>query len=510
MAEKRRFAAVWLPRLATDDHQRRHPECGDIPLAAVTLERGRRMLVAVTTEAEAAGARPGMTLADARAIEPALAVFDIDPAGLDRALASLAGWANRYTPWTAPDGDDGLILDVTGCAHLFNGEEAMLGDLGRRLAHAGFASHTALADTPAAAWAMARFGELNALSPNLIVPPKGQREALAPLPVAALRVAAETVEGLAAVGLRRIADLYPLPRASLAARFGPGLVRRLDQALGLEPEAVSPVQPVPPHSVRVAFAEPVSTPADLAAATQHLLGALCRSLERTGSGARQIVLTAHRVDRRCEDAPQTLSVGTHRPNRDAAALLRLFAERLERLDPGPGIEVMTLAATVAEPLAPAQTGFERGADGGAALEDLVDRLSNRLGERSVLRLVPRQSWLPERGVASAPPLPAPAVEEPWPADRPRPVRLLAPPDPVEVVAPVPDDPPLMFRWRGALHRVRFADGPERIEAEWWRREGEPRDYYRVEDTDGGRYWLYRLGLYRAGSRPAWFLHGVFG
>jgi protein ImuB len=509
MTGERRIAAVWLPRLATDDHARRMPGTGSGPLAAVTTERGRRMIVAVDAGAEALGVHPGMTLADARAVEPALQAFDADPLALAGLLVRLAGWCNRYTPWAAPDGADGLVLDVTGCAHLFDGEAAMLADLAARLAGAGYNSRAAATSTPAAAWALSRFGdsalnsphaeELSALSPKL-----------APLPIAALRLPAETVEGLAAVGLRRIGDLYPLPRASLAARFGPTVGRRLDQALGREPEPLSPLHPVPPHSVRIAFAEPIATPDQRAAAVRHLLAALCRSLERTGEGARRIVLAAFRVDRRCEDAPQTLTIGTHRPVRDPAALLRLFAEKLDRIDPGPGIEVMTLAAEVAEPLIPAQTDFDRPGQTGAALEELVDRLANRLGEESVLRLVPRQSWLPERGVAPAPPLTAPSEADPWPADRVRPVRLLAPPDPVEAMAPVPDDPPLMFRWKGALHRVRFADGPERIEAEWWRRDGEPRDYYRVEDTDGRRFWLYRQGLYRPGARPQWFLHGVFG
>ncbi|WP_448189414.1 Y-family DNA polymerase [Azospirillum sp. sgz301742] len=499
----RRILSLWLPRLSTDAWTRRRPEMAAQPLAAVAAERGRSMVVAVNHAAERAGVHRGVTLADARAVEPGLVAFDADPAGDARLLDALADWALRWTPWTATDGD-GLVLDVTGCAHLFGGESGLLADVVERLKRAGFEAHAALADTPAAAWAVARYAD----SP-LIIAPALQRQALDPLPMAALRLPPETVTALAAVGLRRVGDLHGVPRATLTARFGPQPARRLDQALGRLDEPVSPHRPVAPHTARLAFAEPIATPDDLARATRALLDALCEGLEHRQEGARRLELTAHRIDRRLEDAPQSLVVGTGRPVRDPAALMRLFAEKLERLAPGPGIEVMVLSAPVAGPLGAVQTGLDGGGDD-SDLGDLVDRLSNRLGPQSVLRLVPRASWLPERAVAGCSPLARPANQPLWPADRPRPVRLLAPPELIEAIAPVPDDPPRMFRWRGIAHRVRRADGPERIEAEWWRRDGAPRDYYRVEDSDGRRFWLFRQGLYQPETAPRWFLHGFFG
>jgi len=571
----RRILSLWLPRLTTDAWTRRRPEDAARPVAAVLAERGRLMVAAVNRAAGLAGVRPGQTLADARAVEPDLVAFDADPAADARLLERIAGWALRYTPWTAADGPDGVVMDISGCAHLFGGERGLLADLLGRLERAGFESRAAIADTPAAAWGVARFGPFapslttaarksggcvpltvafgaRPASPSaprprfavegtpppadkpstskrgrvpgaqrragggngLIVPPAHTLPWLDPLPVAALRLPPATVDALSAVGLPRIGDLHAIPRATLTARFGPEPARRLDQALGRLDEPVSPHRPIAPHAARLAFAEAISTPDAIAHAVRRLLEELCRGLSGAQEGARRLELAAHRIDQKLDDAPQTLAVGTSRPTRDPAALMRLFAETLERIEPGPGIEVMTLSAPVAGPLGAIQTGLDGDGDD-TALGELVDRLGNRLGERSVLRLVPRQSWLPERAVAAAPALDAPAPLASWPVDRPRPVRLLSPPEPVEVVAPVPDDPPMLFRWRGAVHRVRWADGPERLCPEWWRRAnqtngGEPRDYYRVEDMDGSRFWLFRLGLYQPGVKARWFVHGFFG
>ncbi|MBP2230304.1 protein ImuB [Azospirillum agricola] len=522
----RRILALWLPRLPTDARTRGPAtDRRALPLALLRTERGRRLVVAVNRVAETAGILPGLTLADARALLPGLDVADATPEDDARLLDRIAGWCRRYSPWTAPDGTDGVTIDITGCAHLFGGEAALLADLHRRLRDAGFTARPAIAATPAAAWGLARFGDADSR----------RREALDALPMAALRLPVATLDGLAAVGLRRIGDLHALPRAALAARFGDGVLRRLDQAQGRLDEPVSPHRPVEPHEARLAFAEPIATADTIAAAVRHLLGTLCAGLEAAGRGARRLALEVHRTDRRLDDAPQRLTLGTSRPVRDPAALARLFGQILERIEPGPGIETMILTATETAPLGAIQAALDGEGDD-TGLGELVDRLGTRLGERAVLRLVPRESWLPERSVAPAPPLATSALATSppgrssaaglpiarWPDDRPRPVRLLSPPEPVEATAPVPDDPPLQFRWRGALHRVRHADGPERIETEWWRprtdrgadRTGNPRDYYRVEDRDGRRFWLFRDGLYRPDmppdATPRWYLHGFFG
>ena len=328
-----------------------------------------------------------------------------------------------------------MVIDITGCAHLFGGEGALAADLTGRLRAAGFAARAAIAATPTAAWGIVRFADAE----------ERRRERLDGLPLAALRLQAETVEALHALGLRRIGDLHAMPRAGLAARFGEKLLQRYDQAFGRLDEPISPRRPVPAFRERLSFAEPIATPESIAGALRHLLRRLCAGLEAAGQGARRLRLDAHCIDQRVDDEPQGLTLGTSRPARDPAVLARLFAPLLERIEPGPGLETLTLAATETEPLGAIQIGMDgEGADGG--LVELVDRLVLRLGDRAVLRLVPRESWLPERCVAPLPPgQPVPAPK-PWPAGRPRPLRLLTPPEPVEAIAPLPDDPPLQFLW----------------------------------------------------------------
>ncbi|WP_247894250.1 DNA polymerase Y family protein [Azospirillum sp. B510] len=499
---------MWLPRLPTDARERLlPPESRRRPFALLRTERQRRMVVAVNRAAAALGIAPGHSLSDARALEPALEVAEATPEADSLLLGRIADWARRYSPWAAADEPDGVVIDITGCAHLLGGEPALVADLTGRLRAAGFSARAAIADTPAAAWGLVRFGG----------PDDRRRERLDGLPLAALRLAAETAEGLHALGLRRIGDLHAMPRAGLAARFGAGLLRRYDQAFGRLDEPISPRRPVSDHRERLTFAEPIATAESIAGALRHLLGRLCRGLEAAGLGVRRLRLDVHRTDQRVDDEPQSLTLGTSRPTRDPAALARLFAPLVERIEPEPGpgqgLETLVLSATETGPLAAIQIGTDgEGSDDGLAA--LVDRLTLRLGERAVLRLVPRESWLPERCVAPFPPLETLPAPKPWPVGHPRPPRLLAPPEPVEAIAPLPDDPPRHFVWRGTRHRVCRAEGPERIESEWWRPAGSlglaVRDYYRVEDEDGRRFWLFRAGLYRPGETPRWFLHGFLG
>ena len=478
--------------------------------------------------AGAAGIAPGMTLADARALVPGLAAAAADGHGDARALAALADWCLRFTPIAAVDGDaagggGGLALDVTGCAHLYGGEAALLARVVGAVRGLGFTVRAALADTRRMAWAAARFLPEAGDGDGAIVPPGGARAVLAPLPAAALGLAPETARGLARLGLGRIGDLLEAPRGPLAARFGAAVARRLDQALGREAEAIAPRRPVPPYAESRVFSEPLIDHAGVSAAAAALLAALCRRLEAEGRGARRLVAALYRLD----GARREAVVGTARANRDAAHLGRLLAPHLERLDLGFGVETMTLAAALTEPLAVAQVplmpdGRAAAAAGGpatlATLATLVDCLANRLGPANVVRLVPRESHLPERAVAALPAM-APAVKRPWRADVKRPPRLFARPERIEAVAMVPDAPPVLFRWRGRPHRVACAEGPERIAAEWWRAAHDLgsahsdsnnfRDYYRVEDENGGRFWLYRDGPYDGDGRAQWCLHGVF-
>ena len=469
-------------------------------LALTAVGQGGLRLVAVDAAAAAEGLRPGMTLGDARALLPSLRAAEADPLTDQAALAGLADWCTRYSPWSAVDGDDGICLEITGAAHLFGGEEKLAEDLLQRLGRARIATRVAIAAAPAAAWAWARFGE------GVIVPPDS-RARLGLLPPAALRLPAETIVELGRLGLRSVAAVAALPRGPLAARFGMGLLDRLDQLFGLVLRPISPRHPPAPWRTRMAFAEPIGRPEDLEAATRHLLGELDALLERAGRGARQLSLVCYRVD----GSTERLEIGTSRPVRAPDHLLRLFRERLALLDPGFGVEVMLLEATASEALPTQQIALEAGTGtAGDDLAVLVDRLRNRFGPGQVVQFMPADSHEPSRVMTLVPALSVESAAD-WPATGPRPIRLLPSPEPIEAMAPVPDDPPLQFRWRRVSRRVVRADGPERIAPEWWRADhaARSRDYYRLEDEAGQRFWVYRDGPYRPDQLPRWYLHGLF-
>ena len=379
---------------------------------------GRRLAVAAANRAALAlGLRPGMPLAHAQAMVPGLEVAEADPAGDTAALADLAAWCLRYAPLTAPDPPDGVWIDLTGCAHLHGGEGATLADIVARLGRAGLAARAAVADTPGAAWAVAR----HAAAPVTVVPPGGQADAIALLPVAALRLTPDTVAGLRRLGLDLVGQLAATPRGPLARRFGSEVIRRLDRALGHEPEPITPV--VPPEAVQqaLAFLEPLLTAEALRIATDRLAAGVCAALAERGLGARRLELIFEQVD----DAVQVLRLGTARPTRDPRHLARLLAERLERVDPGFGVTAARLVVGLAKPLAPAQASTPLGVEaaGEADLAPLVDRLAARFGASRVFRVLPVASGVPERAVRRAPPLEAAAGG--WPLGLKRPVRLLS-------------------------------------------------------------------------------------
>jgi len=470
----------------------------------------RRILAGVDRAAQALGLFPGMPLAQAQAMLPGLEIAEADPDGDAQALAQVAAWCVRYTPLTAPDPPDGVWLDVTGGTHLHGGEAGLLADLLGRLTRGGFAARAALAETPGAAHALARYGDPE----SMIVPPGGCRAALATLPVAALRLAPEVAETLRRVGLDRIGQLAAAPRAPLSRRFGPDLLRRLDQAFGERFEPITPVVPPTMITARRAFAEPLLTAEALTAMIGGLVATVCAALEKSARGARRLDLLFERVD----GSVQAVRIGTARPTHAPAHLARLLREQLERVDPGLGVEAMRLVVPLDEPLSPRQGPAVLAGEAAEAADiaGLVDRLANRLGAGRVYRVIPVESDVPERSVRPVPPLapvPGPRRSASWPL-LPRPARLLSPPQPIEALSLLPDQPPAAFVWRRLRHRIRRADGPERIFGEWWKCDGERqavRDYWRVEDEQGRRFWLYRSG---DGSDAAtgnlrWFLHGLF-
>jgi protein ImuB len=503
-----RFLCAWSPNWAIANWRRRNPSASPAePLALVVAERGVRRLVALDAAAAAAGLFVGKTAADACALVPELVVADADPAADLADLEILADWCARVSPAVSLDPPDGLFLDMSGAAHLWGGERALMDDLGGRLARRGVTMRLAMASTPGAAWALARFGPDRAS-----VAPGDEARALGPLPVAALRLSQAAAAQLPRLGLETIGALVGLPRGALTRRFGGEVVRRLDQALGRAREALVFRRPPEPWFARLAFAEPISASEDLARVTTDIAILLCERLEARGQGARRFELAFHGVD----GQPRRLQARFSLAGRDPRRLARLFAPKIETVDPGFGIEVVTMTAAEAEPLDTRQVSLDPDAQQAAEedLAPLIDRLANRLGEAAIWRAEPHPSHIPERAVARRPPLGG-LVAADWPL-RPRPLRLLGRPEAVEsVLAAAPDDPPRLFRWRGALHRVRLAEGPERIAAEWWRAPFETagllpaRDYYRVEDEAGARFWLFRAGPYGGEAPPRWWLHGLF-
>jgi len=551
----KRIVSVWLPDWPITVWSRaagRSSPPEGAPFALV--ERGPRGLTlsALNPAARRLGLSRGQAHADARAMVPALISVPAEPERDLEALRSLALWAERYSPCVAMEpaeassgsspgsGREGLLIDMTGGVHLFGGETALLTDMAGRLAAAALPARLALADTAGAAWALARFGRM-----ARIAPAGATRNAIAPLPVAALRLAREDVQLLSRLGLRTIGDLLALPRAGLARRFrgeaGLTLVRRLDQALGVEPEILAGVRPAPLWRVWRSFLEPVIDAAGVETVLGDLAPSLAEGLERDGQGARRLALTGFRTDGRTT----ALTVALSRPSAHPGHLARVLKERgLEHLDLGFGIDALMLSAETAEPLIQVQGDLDRSSQDGAAdprlaLDGLLDRLGARLGEGQVHYLEGRESWMPERAqvrrpASEGPPQsdrePTPGREAPGLPDRP--LMLLDPPEAVTTVAELPDGPPVRFIWRRVAHHVVRSQGPERLSAEWWRplRRGLPprtRDYYRVEDGEGRRYWLFREGLYGREDRmeqppsdpgaepqivarpPTWWMHGVF-
>jgi protein ImuB len=477
----------------------------DTPLVIIGHEGRRRVVLAADQAARREGLKPGMVASKAQALVANLTVMDADPKADAEALEKLAVWMQRhFAPIVATDGD-GLMLDITGTAHLFGGEKAMLGEIVRKLAGAGIGAKIAAAPTYGAAHAMAR----TVANPVFLLEKDRLQAALDLLPVSALRLPGDILVALKQLGFDRIEELANKPRAPLALRFGNIIGRRLDQAYGRADEPFDPVMaPEMPH-VRRAFAEPISAPETLARYTTKLVEQLCADLEVKGVGARKLDLLFFRVDNRIE----VIRVGTARPVRDVKRLSKLLCDKIESVDPGFGVEAMTLTALIAEPLSYRATANSLAEAPAPDVSGLVDTLANRIGEDRLYRAAPVESDIPERAVKRIAPL-APPVGTTWPARWPRPTRLFDPPERVETVALLPDNPPVSFTWRGRRRKVARADGPERILGEWWKAKSETktvRDYFQVEDDAGERLWLYRAGdgVDKETGPQHWFLHGVF-
>jgi len=447
----KRFVSIWFRYFATDWFSLRQPELKKRPLVLRMPSHGRMIVTAINAEAERNGLKRGMVLADARALVPALEVLDDEPDKISRVLTKLGEWCIRFTPFVAIDSTDGLFFDATGCAHLWGSEEKYLSDIIQKIMVRGYSVRAAMADTPGAAWAIARYEKKGG-----VISPGKHIDALLPLPPQALRLEQETVERLHKLGLHQIKQFIRLPRTAMRKRFGPPFLQQLDKAIGQEMEMLEPIQPVEPYQERLPCLEPIVTSVGIEMALKQLLEKLCLRLQQEQKGLRTAVLKGYRVDGKLE----CISIATSRG----------------------GLEDLRLS-------------------------ELVDRLANKIGADRIHRYLPAEHHWPERSYQSTDSLQK-KPDADWRTDVIRPVQLLASPLRIEVTAPIPDYPPLLFRHNGKVHSIVKADGPERIEQEWWLQQGQHRDYYRVEDEEGHRYWLFRLGHYHE-ETYTWFLHGYF-
>ncbi len=496
---EKRFVAIQFPHLLTDWMLRKQPELKDKPFALALTEKGRRVVKAVNDVAKNKGVFTEMVVADCKAIVPELEIFDFDPEQTEKLLNALAEWCLRYTPFVALDLPDGLILDARGCTHLWSGEEGYLNDIHTRFKNFGYHIRTAIADTAACAWAASRFGKSSS-----IVPAGKQAEVLSTLPSAALRLENTAHERLEKLGLKTVGSFMKMPRTALRRRFGQHLLTRLDQALGFEMEMMLPVKPLTPFEERLPCLEPIRNAGGIEIALKMLLETLYERLNRECKGLRKCELSCYRLD----GIVQKIEIGTNKPARNITHLFKLFEIKIAQINPGLGIELFILSAPVVEELLNEQDSlWDVSGTNENAIAELIDKLNGKIGNNSVHRYLPAEHYWPERSVKEADSLSEKKNSE-WRLDLPRPLHLLEKPEKIEVSVPIPDYPPLMFRYKNVMHTVKKADGPERIEQEWWIQQGLYRDYYCVEDEHGARYWLFRSGDYNSGN-PEWFLHGFF-
>ncbi|MBL9049444.1 MAG: DNA polymerase Y family protein [Tabrizicola sp.] len=549
----RRILSLWFPRLAAERVARRRGDAVPLPLAVVGERNGAQVLVSLSPEAEAAGLALGQPLRDASAICPALLTVAADPPGEAQFLMTLRRWAGRFSPWVAEEPPAGLMIDLTGAAHLHGGEDGVLDRVAEDCTALGLTVRAAIADTAGAAWGLARYArdgvapvrsgdaidqearatrsraakrrgwERGGGAPRpvpvrgaeraVVAPPGRLYDALAELPLAALRLAPDVVERLMRLGLRRVGDLMGLPRAALARRFGADTLRRLDQAMGLEPEPISPARPPMHFAVRLTLPEPIGLRSDVEAALDRLLPPFCEKLRAKGRGVRRVLFQAFRAD----GGVAAVEVGLARAADSPDRIRPLLHLKLDLIDAGFGIDCLRLEALATEAVSALQHRGQieatakamAGAGSGQALEDLIGRLGARLGTEAVLRLHPAESHVPAKSAQLLMAAWSQPHDGPWPAPpAPRPLVMFRP-EPVD--APEVPDLPIRFRWRRRDFTVRMAAGPERLQPEWWFEDpdwrGGARDYWRIETERGERLWLF----YGQGGAVTdrWYCEGVF-
>jgi protein ImuB len=497
---QQRFVSIWFRYLNTDWHALRQPHLKTLPFVLRANSHGRMIVTSANAVAERQGVSKGMTLADARVFAQNLEVLDDKPDLPQKLLYRLAEWCIRFTPIVGIDLPDGLLMDVSGCAHLWGGESKYLVHILDRLAQRGYHVRGAVADTVGVAWGVARFGR-----ESLVVDSGDHLHTLTALPPEALRLDIENVRRLHKLGLHQIRQFIQMPRSALRRRFGPAFLIQLDKATGREKEIIQAVIPPELFQERLPCMEPIVTLTGIEIALQQLLETLCLRLRQEQKGLRVATFKGYRVDGKVE----VVSIETNRPSHHVLHLFKLFQLKLSSIEPALGIELFTLDAARVEDHLPQQENMWEVSGGldDERLAELIDRISSKVGAGHIHRYLPDEHYWPERSFKQASSL----EEKPnttWRSDRPRPMHILRPPHRIEVSAPIPDYPPMLFRYKDKVHKIVKADGPERIEQEWWLEQGEHRDYYCVEDEEGHRYWLFRLGHYHH-QIYQWFIHGFF-
>lgn len=497
----KRFLSVWFSHLHTDWFSRKEPGLREKPFVLSLPSHGKLVISATNKKADLSGIYRGMSVADARAIFPGLQVKD-DVEGLsEKLLEKIAIWCIRFSPFVSVDLPDGLIVDATGCAHLWGGELAYVEEIMRRLEDRGYLLHAAMADTAPVAWALSRYGGQKILISEGRLP-----ESFLGLPPEALRLEQSTIEKLHKLGLKSIRQFIGMPANVLRRRYGDHILERINKASGMMEEILIPVRAPEPYEERLPCLEPIISIAGAEIALQKTLEVLTAKLAAEQKGIRSAIFSAHAADGKVH----AIDIGTTRPSLNIAHLFSLFSLKMETIRVDAGIELFTLTARwVEEYMVPQEKLWEGSAGlGDTRLAELIDNIENRNGRSVVKRFLPAEHHLPERSVRPA----ASLTEEAgtiWKSVPMRPLHLLDPPEKIDVTAPIPDYPPMMFRYKGKLHKIARADGPERIEQEWWVATGRHRDYYAVEDEEGQRYWLFRSGHYDAHKTYQWFIHGFF-
>lgn len=495
----KRYMSLWFPMLKTDWKTIRQPELAKVPFVFSTSEKNRLIISACNSVARSSGLHVGMRLADAKAILPDLCVQQDSEDRELKLLKAIGEWCIRYTPLVSLDLPDGLIFDCTGCTHLWGGEENYIREIKARFKSKGYTVRAAIADTIGAAWAMARF------SKSTVIEPRSQKLAMSNLPPSALRLDDVTLDKLRKLGFRTIHSFSAIPKSNLRRRFGDLLLLRLMQAYGEVEENFKPLNVPEPYQERLAALEPIRTRVGIEIAIRELLNVMCNRLVGEGKGIRNAVLKTFRIDGK----QQSIDIGTNQATCNVDHLFKLFEQKIETIRPALGIELFVLEVTLIGDADISQKSLWTGKTGlvDNGVLELLDKLAGKVGSKAIRRYLPQERYWPERSIKQTNDLKE-IPQTYWPTDALRPTQLLSKPEVILVTAPIPDYPPMNFRYKDDLHIVKRADGPERIEREWWLDKGEHRDYYIVEDQHGKRYWLYRSGHYGA-DQTQWFLHGFF-